>query len=316
MIRIGVILILLVAGFAAFGQQQNQFTQFGNAKLFYNPAIAASEDNFSVTLRHRNQWSGLQGAPTGQTILISLPNIYESVSLGVTASRNTVGISERNDVSGIYAYQLKFLNTKLQLGLLANYRQFINDFTDERLIALDGFDLDSAIEQNQFSKNLFNVGAGIHIENEKYYAGLSIPRLVQSDIDFETDQRQSRESRILYAMFGLNIDLGDTWTFNQHSLLKISEAAPTDLDLQGIFIYEDQAHLGLNLRSGGSQNSFLESIGILLGFRFTPTLMAMMSYDFSTTELRDYENGSFEILLRYDLKTNKAPKNIQNPRYY
>ena len=53
--------------FVSSAQQENLFTQFGDAKLFYNPAIAAAEDNFSVTLRHRNQWSGLQGAPTGQT---------------------------------------------------------------------------------------------------------------------------------------------------------------------------------------------------------------------------------------------------------
>ena len=310
-------LIFLLFWFvSSYAQQENQFTQFGDAKLFYNPAVAASEENFSVTLRHRNQWAGLQGAPTGQTILLSFPNLYEAVSLGLTASRNTIGISQRNDISGIYAYQLKFLDTRVQIGLLANFRQFINDFTNENLIAIDGFDSDSAIDQQLFSRNIFNVGAGIHMDREKYYFGVSVPRLVQSDLDFDNDLITGREARILYAMFGLRFDLSPTWSFRQHSLLKLSERAPTDLDLQAQFIYENQAHLGINLRSGGSQNSLLESIGVLLGFRFTPQILAMMSYDFSNTELRDQQNGSFEILVRYDLKKTKIPKNIQNPRYY
>ena len=311
-----IIILQFVWILTCYAQHENQFTQFGDAKLFYNPAVAAAEENFSVTLRHRNQWSGLQGAPTGQTILLSFPNIYEAVSLGLTASRNTVGISQRNDISGMYAYQLKFLDTKVQLGLLANFRQFINDFTDDNLIAIDGFENDDAVDQLLFSRNLFNVGAGVHIDREKFYAGVSVPRLVQSNLDFDSDANQAVESRILYAMFGLRFDLGPTWSFRQHSLLKLSERAPTDLDLQAQFIYENQAHLGLNIRSGGSQSSLLESVGVLLGFKFTPQLFAMMSYDFNTTELQDHQNGSFEILLRYDLKKTKLPKNIQNPRYY
>jgi len=308
--------IVLCCTVFLFGQHENQFTQFSNAKLYYNPALASAEENFSVTLRHRNQWSGIQGAPTGQTILLSFPNIYDAISLGLTASRNTVGIAQRNDISGIYAYQLRLANTKINVGLQANYRQFINDFTDERLVAIDGFDGDSAIEQQRFVKNLFNIGAGIYAQGDKYHIGFSVPRIVRGDLDFESDGQLSRESRVLYGMFGLNFDLGPVWSFRQNNLLKLNENAPIDLDVQAQFIYENQAHLGLNFRSGGSQKSMLESVSVLLGFRFTPSLMAMMSYDFGTTELRDYENGSFEILLRYDLKSTKLPKNIQNPRYY
>ena len=297
-------------------QQANQFTQFGYTKSYYNPALASAEDNLSITLRHRNQWSGIEGAPTGQAILVSLPNLHESISLGLYMNRNTVGISERQEASLAYGYRLSTDQLKVSAGLQATFLQFSNDFTDDRLIPIDGFENDGAIEQGFFQKSLFNIGAGLYVQGNGFYGGVSVPKLVKSDLDFDLFSTQALEDRILYGMFGLDLDLSPLWSFTPQALLKLSEAAPWDLDIQGVFIYQNQAHLGLNFRSGGTQESFLESVGCILGFRFSERILAIMSYDFNTTLLRQFENGSFEISLRYDMKNTKLPKEIHNPRYY
>jgi len=316
MIRIFIILIFLGVCFSAGAQQVNQYTQYGYTKLYYNPALASVEDNFSLTLRHRNQWAGIKGAPSGQSLLLSFPNISDAIGIGASLTTNSVGISRKNDLSAMYAYKLKTSNLRVHLGLMMNWRQFTNDFTNENLTAIDGIGPDPVVEEALLSKNIFNLGAGLYIEGEKYYLGASVPRTVKSNLDFGEQQQNSQEVRLLYGMGGLTFKLSNVWTSELHGLIKYSENAPKDLDLQANFVYQKQAYLGANVRTGGSSDSAVESIGLLLGFRLSPAIFASMSYDFSTTELRNYENGSFEVLLRYDLEKNKNPKLIQNPRYF
>jgi len=316
MIRVITILLSLCLSFCVLAQQPNQFTQYGYTQLYYNPALASVEDNFSLTLRHRNQWAGIEGAPTGQSLLISFPNISDVIGVATTLSTNSVGIAQKNEFSTMYSYKLKTAKLNVHLGLMANWRQFINDFSNENLIAIDGFDPDPSVTQERLNKNIFNLGAGLYIESENYYLGAAVPRTVKSNLDFGVADQNSQEARVLYAMGGFDLNLNNIWSIEQHTLFKYSENAPLDLDIQANFIYQEQAYIGMNLRAGGSQKSILESVGILLGFRLSPALFASMAYDFNTTELKTYQDGSFEVLLRYDLKKNKKPKLIQNPRHY
>lgn len=311
-----VFIIILIALQQGMSQQDNQYTQYSQTKLYYNSAYAGQEDQYSITGRHRNQWSGLVGGPAGQALLVNFPTVHEVLGFGLSINRNSVGIQERSEVAGMYSYKLKIKEANLNLGLQASFRQFVNDFTKDGLIAIDGFELDPSISRERYSTNVFNVGAGLFFNTKRFYLGVSVPRLVKADIDAEGFNSLSQETRHLYAMFGLNFELSPFWSIQQNNLFKYSDNAPFDIDSQAIFVYQRQVHLGLNLRAGGSQSSILESTGMILGFQFTPRILASMSYDFNTTELREYENGSFEILIKYEFLRNKSPKLIQNPRYY
>ncbi len=312
------ILVILATFFVQLctGQQDNQYTQFADTKLFYNPGYAGFEDRLAITGRIRNQWSGLTGAPQGQTLLVDFPSVYKSLGFGLNLSRATIGIQEKNDISGSYAYRLKLAKASVGMGLQLSYRQFINDFTKEGLIAIDGFDKDPSIEKVSFSQGAFNVGLGVFLGTEKYYLGLSVPRLAKTDIDATGDNNLTQEVRHLYGMFGLNLTLNSDWKVLPSLLLKVAENSPFDLDLQSSFVYRDQLHLGINFRTGGTQSTLLESTSVIIGFDFTKNIFASMSYDFNTTPLRQYEDGSFELILKYTLHKDSTPDSIQNPRYY
>ncbi len=311
------LILIAFVGTTVSAQQEQQYTQFTKTKLYYNPAVAGLENNLAITARHRNQWAGLDGSPTGQTVMVELPALYKSLGLGFSFNRHTIGIQQRTDLTGMYAYKLRINHSHtLSLGLQLSYRQFINDFTKEGLIALDGFELDPSIERTRFSKNIFNTGLGIHLNSERYYLGLAIPRTIATNIDVRNDNGQSKEVRQLYGLFGLHFSIDEEWDLNPEILVKLAQNSPFDLDIQNTFIYRDQLHLGMNIRTGGTQTSLFESLAMIVGFQFTPTIMGSMSYDFNTTALRQYEEGSFEILLQYRLPKNSSISNIQNPRYY
>jgi len=308
--------ILILIALLCNAQQESQFTQFGYTPFAYNPAYAGHHNYLSVIARHRNQWSGINGAPQSQDISVNFPKIYNALGFGLAFTNASIGIQERTEISGSYAYNLKIKNFVVSLGLQMSYRQTVNDFSRSDLIPIDGFNNDSAIDPIRYSNDIFNVGTGLFLDHPRFYIGVSIPRLVKGDLDFERDGILSDETRHLFGMFGLKFNLTEDWKIFPHSQFRITENAPFDLDFQSNFVYRNQVHLGTTIKAGGSQKSILESIGILIGFQFSPRIFSSMSYDFNTTELRQFENGTFEILLKYDFIQSKMPKHIQNPRYY
>ncbi|HMV24589.1 MAG TPA: PorP/SprF family type IX secretion system membrane protein, partial [Saprospiraceae bacterium] len=73
--------LFLYAG-NVFSQQDPMFTKYMFNSLWYNPAYAGSQDHMSISLIHRSQWIGLQGAPTTQTFTIHTPLRNDKVGIG------------------------------------------------------------------------------------------------------------------------------------------------------------------------------------------------------------------------------------------
>ena len=309
-------IFFLLGSISLVGQQENLYTQFAFNKIAFNPAVAGELKYTTISGINRSQWSGLLGAPKSLFLNANLGTVADRYGFGVSFSKRSIGIQERLEVAGQYAYKLKVNNGYLNLGLQFSARRYTTDFTNPNLIALDGFENDPSIDQVKYNNTVLNLGVGIYFNTDQFYAGISIPRLSKGDIDFESVNNISREARHVFAMVGSQIELTSDWHYEPQFFFKVAENSPFNLDFLSMFNYQNKIYVGGNLRSGGSQRSFLESFDIILGFQFTETIFAGMSYDFSLSELSQYENGSFEILIKYNFKKSKLPKRISNPRYF
>jgi type IX secretion system PorP/SprF family membrane protein len=314
--RLSIITYLIIVGGAAMAQQENLFTQYAYNKLSFNPGVAGENEYGSITALYRDQWTGLDGGPEIQMLTVNFPTVIDRLGFGLHLQRQSIGIQSKTDLTGMYAYRIRLAKGYASVGLQLSYRNFVNDFSDPRLVAINGFDQDIALTQERFSRNIFNVGIGGYYRGPNYFFGVSVPRFIKADIDSDTDPFIANQVRHYYATAGVDIDFHSEWSFSPSVLLRVADNSPFDVDLTGLMIYRDQVHMGLNIRTGGSQQSAVESIGLLLGLRVSKSIFASIAYDFTTTEINEYENGSFEILLRYDLKSNQGPKEIQNPRYF
>lgn len=297
-------------------QQENLYTQFAFNKIAFNPGVAGEHNYTTVTGVNRSQWSGLIGAPKSQFLNVNLKTVAKKYGFGISANHLSIGIQDRVQLSGQFAYKLKLKKSYFNIGLETSIRRYTTDFTDPNLVAIDGFENDPSIDQVKYTSNVLNLGVGLYYNSKNLYAGLSIPRLVRGDLDFESDNAISRESRHIYAMFGASVELSDNWSYKPQFFFKLAENSPFNLDFLSMFTYQEKVHLGGNFRSGGSQKSFIESFNVIFGFEFTNSIFAGMSYDFNLTDLSAYENGSFELLLKYNFKKNNLPSRIGNPRYF
>lgn len=305
------VLLLLVSG-ALISQQDAQYTQFMYNKLGFNPAFAGSVESTNFQVIARQQWLGLSEAPTSQVFTFNTP--FTSAGTGVAGrlSRVTIGLEQQYNVEGSYAYRFALgRGSRLGLGISASARYFNIEY--DRARPTQGGGVDTAIPGATESRITPNFGAGIYIDGPAYYVGISVPRLLESNIDLGGEETIiSREARHFYFMGGLKFALSENLSLEPQLLAKYVAGAPFDAD------FNVTAHLGQNLFTGLSYrlggNGGGESASLLAGFYLSEHLSMCLAYDLGLSDLKGAQNGSIELVVAYSLGGRSAGGQVVDPR--
>ena len=299
-----------------FAQQEQHFTQFMFNKLAYNPAFAGSSNAISATVLHRSQWVGFDGAPTAQVISFNMPLMAGRVGTGGNIIRQSIGIEQRITMDGVYAYRIPVAKGNLGIGLQGSVRYRGINFSNPKLVSTTPLGQDNAIEQGYQAKFLPNVGAGIYYNTENFYFGASVPRLIQNNLGFGEVTSLSKEKIHAYFMGGFVYALNSNVKIQPQTLIKIAPNSPLDGEANLSFIYQDKYTAGLTYRAGGSSKiGFGDSMDLLLAFQANEKLMLGFSYDYTLSEIKNFNSGSFEVALRYFFKKAEGEQ-IINPRFF
>ncbi len=315
------LLLLILLGISSktclHSQQEQLYTQFMFNKLALNPAYAGNEKVTCVSLLLRDQWHGLQGAPKTQLISLNAPLMSQKIGIGVNIARNTIGISQRQTLDFIYAYRIQLSSGTFSLGGQGSVRRFDIDFTDDRLVAIQPLSADPSVDVTRLSKSLINFGLGFYYSTNSYFLGASIPRLRKGDIDFdETDNSFSLEARHVYLMAGGAWALNNRWTFRPQALVRVVENSPFDFDLNFGFQLDEKYHVATSFRAGGNDGSLIESLDFIFGLQLNEQLMVGFAYDITLSDIREYQDGSFELTMGYCFNKTKNAEEVINPRYF
>lgn len=304
------IIISILAIFAYLGviaQQQAMFTHYSFNTLAVNPAYAGSRDALTVTGLYRNQWVGFEGAPVTQTLTVHTP-VIKQLGLGLSILNDKIGPTSSTSLYADVSYSIPFSdtkNSKLAFGLKSginllqsNLNQVNTDNSSDNSF--------SGIESRQA---LPNFGLGAYYHNDKWYAGLSSPTIIQNSISTLKGTDGAKEIRHYFLIAGAVFDLNENLKFKPTTYLKVTKSVPLELDLTGMFILKEKLELGAMLRT-------TDAFGALLGYNVKPNMRLGYSYDFSygNTTLK-YNGGSHELMFRYDFIYNENKK-IKSPRYF
>lgn len=316
-IRLYSILIMLMFGaYVAQGQQQPLYTQFMFNKLALNPAFAGNNEFICLTAIHRNQWIGLEGSPSSQVISVNAPLKDQRLGIGLNLSRYSVGVTDVINIDGMYAYKIPMGPGVFSMGLQLSFRTFAIDFTDDRISTIDNIDIDPAVQQTKQSKQVYNVGTGFYYNTHNYYVGLSVPRLMNVDIDFDDQLSNSEEVQHIYLMGGGSVQIADNMKLTPQALFRWVGNAPIDFDLNMSLTVDEKYTGGLTYRAGGDSESVGESIDFLFSVQALPALTLGLAYDVSLSELRKYQSGSIELMAHYCIGQSDDASKFVNPRFY
>ncbi|MBK8654641.1 MAG: type IX secretion system membrane protein PorP/SprF [Haliscomenobacter sp.] len=299
-----------------FAQQEEQYTQFMQYKLGLNPAYAGSSGGISISTLVRSQWIGLDGAPETQLVSFSIPVWNNNLGIGANMLRQTIGVTSNYTLETAYSYRIRAPRGFLHLGLQGSARLIRTDFG--KLQGTQPIDQDGAIPNNLQSKFVPNFGAGLYYNAENFYFGLSVPRLLNVNIDLNDDQGTiAREVTHAYLMTGFIARLGDNLALQPQALFKYVKGAPFDADINLNLLILDRFTVGASYRLGGSKEKGLgESLAFLMGIQLSDKLLFGMSYDTTLSDLRRYNSGSIEGVLRFMLAGKSEGGIYDSPRFF
>jgi type IX secretion system PorP/SprF family membrane protein len=292
----------MFTGVLTYAQQDAQFTQYMYNTININPAYAGSRGALSMFALHRTQWVGLDGAPVTNTVSINTPLNASNLGLGVSLVNDKIGPTTENAISADLSYTIQTSETwKLSFGIKATANLF--DLDASKLNPVDATDP----SLQNYSKFSPNIGAGVYWHSDKAYIGLSVPNFIETNRYDDNEVAIFKERISYYLIAGYVFDISDTVKFKPALLTKMVEGAPLQVDASANFMFYDKFMLGLSYR-------WSASVSAMAGFQITDGLYIGYGYDKETTNLDNYNSGSHEIFLRYELFNNI--KKITTPRFF
>ncbi|WP_026752919.1 type IX secretion system membrane protein PorP/SprF [Sediminibacter sp. Hel_I_10] len=304
LIKFSIIAVMLLSGMTSIAQQLPQFTQYMYNTISINPAYAGSRETLSVVGLHRSQWVGLDGGPTTQTLSVHAPLRNEKVGLGVSFINDELGYQNFQYLYADFSYTLNLgEEVKLAFGLKAGFTGY----------SLDG---DFQSSEGQVDQVIFgfedrwkpNIGTGLYLHTNKWYLGLSAPRILNTDYT-GNDDFQSLERISYYATAGYVFDIGNDVKFKPATLLKLTNGAPLSWDVTANFLFFEKLWIGPAYRMNENAGAF----GGIIDFQISKQLRVGYAYENPTSDLRPYTTGTHEILLMFELFKSKR---IKSPRYF
>ncbi len=287
---------------SCYAQQDFQYTQYMYNTVGINPAYAGSRGVLSLSSIYKNQWVGLDGAPTTIQFSAHAPIYSERIGLGFSVSNDAIGPSTETTATADFSYTIRLSRkTKLAFGLKAGWNFYNVDYNK-----LDIDDPTELLGEESLSTNAPTFGFGTYFYGDNWYAGISIPNTFESKHYDDYTVTIASEKAHLYIIGGYVFDINRDWTFKPATMIKGVSGAPISFDISANFLYRDNLSFGVSYR-------WNNTISALAGFQISKSIMLGYAYDYDITELGRYNHSSHEFFLRFELFSGR---NLVNPRFF
>lgn len=299
--------ILLQIPFSIKAQEFIGISQYMYHKQFYNPAAMSSYSDINAVMLYRNQWIGIEGAPTIYALNASVP--FEKTALGIGAQRSTIGVHETNNFLLSYSFRLQLGYTEyLAFGLSAGFKFHKRNYSS--VVANENYD--DYFSADVSSKFVPNFQFGMFYFSKNYYIGLSIPSLIFDEIKIEnknikTDYSFESKKLRFYLDGGYEYNINELWRLNASSLMKYESNSPLEFDFNIMGTYQNKLGVGVSYRT---KNEWMA----LCNVRISKELR--FGYAYHITEVVNKILNSHEVILLFNInRKSRGRLRIQSPRF-
>ena len=297
----------MVWGNNVFAQTEPMYSQYMYNMLGVNPAYAGNREATSFNFFQRRQWVGLAGAP--QTTSVSIDGAFNDNKLGwgVQAYDDKLGVERADGVNMMMATHIQVsdkgtLSGGLSVGLM-NYRIDLLNVQGRYTPS------DPAFYSN-FNKWLPAVGLGIYYNTDKFYAGFSVPNVLKSRLtafDVMNSGIQKVKSTHIFFTSGYVFDVNEDVKIKPSTMIKAVGGAPIEADFNTNVWLKNVIGLGFSYRTGDAMVAMAEA-------QINNNLRVGYAYDITISPLKYYNNGSHELMFRYEFGNNNTK--IKSTRYF
>jgi len=301
------LVIMLLAYTNSNAQTEPMYSQYMYNMLGVNPAYAGSREASSFNLFQRRQWVGLQGAPQTTSVSIDQSMLDKRAGWGIQLYDDKLGVEKADGINLMASTRIRvsengILSGGLSFGVM-NYRIDLMNVTGRYTPS------DPAFYTN-FNKWLPSLGLGLYYNTDNFYAGVSIPNLLKSRLtafDVMRSGLQKVNKKHIFLTTGMVFAISDDIKLKPSTMIKMVEGAPIEADLNTNVWLREIIGLGVSYRTGDAVIGMAE-IQVNENLRFG------YGYDVTISPLKYYNNGSHEIMIRYEFGNFKTK--IKSTRYF
>lgn len=274
--------------------------------LLINPAYAGNQVQLSATAIYRNQWVNLDGAPKTFTATAHTGFRKKKVGVGFILSNDQIGIHNDVGLYGCYSYKISITRkSTLAFGLQGGFNNLRSDYNKLTLKSLNDPNL-AGVD----TKMNPNFGAGLYFRQDNFYAGFSIPYILNNKVvGLEGVGSIAKQRRYYYLMGGFTHKISNRVKVVPSALIRIQDQAPISFDLNTIFVLYDVVGLGCSYR-------LEDAVVALFELQLNENFHVGYAYDITTSALRQYSNGTHELMINYRIRISKWHKGLECPAYW
>jgi len=324
----------------ACAQQQPYYTQYILNNFILNPALAGIENYWDRKVSYRNQWVGLNGAPTTLYLTINAPlgnTEYDRETpvtvpdlqaknlgakqfwmeytappahsgVGFTIINDKTGPLSRIAAYGSYAYHLPVgVKTSLSFGLSLGVQEVNVDVNSVDFGQANPVD-PAALGSGYLNKLEPDVNAGLWLSNKSFFVGLSAQQIVPVPINSVNETTGSGvtllEGKLVPHTFltaGYKILISNDVNILPSIMFSYVKPLPLGVDVNAKVLYQDLLWLGFSYR-------YNRGYAAMLGVNISSMINLGYSYDYTTTPLNTVSNGTHEIVIGFLWRKNNNKK--------
>jgi len=278
-------------------QQDPEYTHYMYNMSVVNPAYATGTPSMlNLGGLYRTQWVGAVGAPKTFTFF-GHSALSDKVEVGLSLVSDDIGdgAKKENNVYADFAYVLDLgKKNKLSLGLKAGVSSMQTNFNGF-VLQSGNADTDMAFAED-VNVTKPNIGVGAYYFRDNLYVGLSVPNVLKSKHIEEKSGINAFGSENIHTFLtaGYVFQINDMLKLKPAFMSKFVKGAPVSLDLTANVLYNEKFELGAAYRID-------DSVSALVNINITPSLRVGYSYDYTLTNLGQFNSGTHEIMLLFDL---------------
>jgi type IX secretion system PorP/SprF family membrane protein len=288
-------------------QQDPMISQYMTNQIFFNPAYAGTHDYSSVSGLYRKQWVDMPGAPVTGFISYDKNFVDRNVGLGLTFVNDRIGVSNQTEIAAQYAYHIPLQKGHLSFGIKGQLSYYSAAVTDLTVWDKD----DQLFMSNVMDKWIPNFGIGSYYYTDNFYAGISIPHLMNynrpSNFTAAEIPAIPNYERHYYITSGYVITCPNDVFVKPSTLIKYIPHAPVEADLNVNVFFMNRFSVGTSYRTNDGMVAMVE-------IKATPNIRIGYAYDHPFNQLHAYTSGTHEIMLSYDFIRNIIK--MKTPRFF
>jgi len=297
------VLMIFLSALNTNAQQLPNYTQYLYNMQIINPAFVGYRADLSMSVLSRDQWVGLEGAPTTQTFSIN-GRTSRGLGIGATVVNDKIGLTTATNVNFDASYTLIISEaSRLSLGLKGGMTFFNNNL-------FDGITPDNEVYAST-SGNFPNVGFGALYYNRDFYVGLSVPYLLETPQFYIQDRFKETSLATnpnVFLSTGALFELSESVMFKPSTMVRYTTNQPVSVDVNANFLYNEVIEAGLSYRHQSS-------ISALFTLLIKEKYRIGYAYDYKTIAIPGNLN-THEFILHIDLDFERNSRWLRHNKCY